>query len=598
MFVLALIGIAVGIAFGSSSVAATATAESEFIHYSGELTTTYFDAESSDANVTLAERFGIECGGDRCLLVGVRPEHYRDAVPDVGLEIRLDGGHAVISQVEGTGYPCIRDLSQAPGVLVVDATGTDISVTWTIEPYECAPETQDDVVELVPIPIPIEPVPIEPVPNDSTFDRSGRARLISASHSSTLAPQESFSVIGFRQEWTGTYIAGDPCLVDSASCPPSETTEAATPLDGEASTPSASAAPSAGAVAPEGDSVDPSPTPTEDAGPPAVEDVSSPPPPTWSTPSKLSTLAQVTDAGIAPAQLGLAAALALILVLLVAGPTALLNSAVERATGSKPRIASTPSVHLSGWWKAGLAVLAAGIISSFIDPEFGLNAQGGRIAASLLIAFAIEVALGWSVLIWVVRRANPGTSAWFNVKPWTLLIVAGAVILTRITDFRPGIVFGLVAGVAFGTAITMSERAPAELFSLGYAFAIAILAWLAYSTIGLLAVDPESDGLVFLKEVLAALAIAGVAALPVVLVPLHGLPGYAVFRWHPIVWGGAYFIALFTFFVILMPMPFSWLTVPMPLMTWVGIYLAYAVLALATWLIIRIAVPKEGRLAS
>ena len=82
------------------------------------------------------------------------------------------------------------------------------------------------------------------------------------------------------------------------------------------------------------------------------------------------------------------------------------------------------------------------------------------------------------------------------------------------------------------------------------------------------------------------MAVGGIAALPIALVPLRGLTGHDVFRWNRLAWGAAYAVGLIGFFVVLMPMPFSWAGVHINLWVWVGVYVGYALLAVVAWLVI------------
>jgi hypothetical protein len=378
---------------------------------------------------------------------------------------------------------------------------------------------------------------------------------------------------GVRETWSGAYASGDPCMVEPSSC-------ASSPTPSDSSQPTPSAGGTAGTTPPPG-------TPTPIASPTAGAA------PALDTPSILSTLPVLADSGASTIQVCVAVALALILVLLIAFPTALLNSAVERAVSDPPHMAeASPPRHLEGWRQAGLAVAAAAVISGFVHPDFGVNPQSVRVLASIAIAFVVEGIIGSSVLISLVRRAKPDVAARFVVKPFTLLIVVGAVIVTRVTHFEPAIIFGLVAGVTFSGLLTRADRALSVVVSLGYGFAIALLAWVVYSALRQADLDGGDFGFVFVTETLASFAIAGVAALPIVLVPLYGLPGYAVFTWKKMAWGASYFAGLFCFFVLLMPMPEAWDEVPLPLVVWVSLYVAYSVIAVVAWLIVRAARPK------
>lgn len=317
-----------------------------------------------------------------------------------------------------------------------------------------------------------------------------------------------------------------------------------------------------------------------------------------STPSSFSTLATVLDSA-RPANVLWATALTVVLVILVALPTQLFNSAVEkggdrlsawwRARRREPVAVmqaagkGAPRKPFAGWPLAAGGVLAASLISSFVDPDFGFNAASPRVFLSVLASFVLDAVVGWFLVIWLVRRTQKHAVPVFTFAPATLLIVVAAVVFSRVTGFQPGIVFGLVAGVGFG-AVLASQKARVTLIGLAYGLAAAIIGWIGYSLFA--ASGNHSFFAVFAQETLSAMAIGGIAALPIALIPLRGLSGYEVFAWNRIAWGVAYAIGLFGFFFVLMPMPFSWTGVPLSLGTWLVLYLLYAILAVGTWLLI------------
>ncbi len=311
-------------------------------------------------------------------------------------------------------------------------------------------------------------------------------------------------------------------------------------------------------------------------------------------PSVLSALPTVEDASLGAGR-GLALALlVLILVLLIAFPTHLLNSAVEagheklsafrrRRLGLPPDATDAPPVSsLRTWAIAAGVVLAASLISAFVDPEFGLNPGSARVIASLGLALAIETLLVWSLVIAVTRRASPGTIAGFHAAPATLVVVVLAVVLTRLTGFEPGIIFGLVAGVTFAATASTPGQGKVALAGTGLALALALTGWIGYSLLGPATTD-AGFARTFLTETLSSLAIAGIASLPLALVPLRGLTGHTLYTWNKPLWAATYATGLIGFFLVLMPMPFSWAAIDTPLRTWVLLYLAYATTAVIAW---------------
>lgn len=297
---------------------------------------------------------------------------------------------------------------------------------------------------------------------------------------------------------------------------------------------------------------------------------------------------ETVSTAVSPANLIWAAVGTVVLALLVAIPTHFFNTAAEtlsdrigawwRRWRKTPEGVERPGVALSGWPLAAAGVAVAAVIAAFADPDFGFDAAGLRVLLSILVAFGLEVVLGWFAVILIVRRTHPAAAATFRFAPLTLVLVAAAVALTRLTGFEPPIVFGLVAGVAFGGLLGTAEKARVALIGLGWAFGIGMLAWIAYS---LLPID-----LVVVRELLSTAAIAGISTLPIALLPLRGLAGRTVWEANRVVWLVAYAIGLFAFLLVLLPLPASWAEVGVGLWTWIGLYAAYALAAVGVWLVV------------
>lgn len=331
-------------------------------------------------------------------------------------------------------------------------------------------------------------------------------------------------------------------------------------------------------------------TPVEEPVP--VDDCCAPPgaPRPFAEPTVYSGLDTVATAAT-PGNLLWAAIGTVILALLVAIPTHFFNSAAEtlsdRVAAWWRRMRKRPDAgeaKRGGWPLAAGGVAAAAVIAAFADPAFGFDAAGLRVLLSILAAFAVEVVLGWVAVILLVRRTHPTASASFRFAPLTLLVVAAAVLLTRLTGFEPPIVFGLVAGVAFGGLLGTAEKARVTLIGLGWAFGIGLLAWIGYSV--LVAAGVDGAGGVFARELLSAAAIAGLSALPIALLPVRGLAGRTVWEASRRLWIAAYAIGLFAFLLVLLPLPASWTEVGFGLWAWIGLYLLYALAAVGIWLVV------------
>ena len=286
-----------------------------------------------------------------------------------------------------------------------------------------------------------------------------------------------------------------------------------------------------------------------------------------------------------PANLLWAAVGTIILALLIAIPTHLFNTATEalsdrigawwRRLRNRAEPSERPGVALAGWPLAAGGVAVAAVIAAFADPAFALDAAGVRVLLSILVSFGIEVVLGWVAVILIVRRTHPAAAATVRFAPLSLLVVAGAVLLTRLTAFEPPIVFGLVAGVAFGGLLGTADKARVALIGLGWSFGVGFVSWLVYSLL-------PGDAVVA-RELLATAAIAGLSTVPIALLPLRGLAGRTVWEANRRVWLVAYAIGLFAFLLVLLPLPASWAEVGFGVWAWAGLYLLYALGALAVW---------------
>ena len=370
------------------------------------------------------------------------------------------------------------------------------------------------------------------------------------------------------------YVSGDTCLID-ASCAGGATTEVVT-FDVTAESSLAAAG---------GDFA---PGERNDVPLPAGGDRP------FATPTELSQVATFADA-VTPANLTWAAGGTVVLGLLVVLPTAFANSAADTLLGrlrnrwrARRGIPEDAPAGFRGWPWAAAGVAVAAVITAFADPNFGFDAAAIRVLLSVGVAFLLEVAVGWLAVILLMRALAPGAKPSFHFTPLSLLVVAGAVLLARLSGFEPAIVFGLVAGVVFAGLATAAEHARVALVTLGWAFAIGIVAWVVYSVL-----DPTDPGLVVIRELLAAATLAGVSALPIALLPLSGLPGAAIWAWRTPVWIAAYAVSLFAFLLILLPLPGALSEVGLGLGTWIALFVAYCLAAIGVWLAVNRPWKKE-----
>ena len=327
-------------------------------------------------------------------------------------------------------------------------------------------------------------------------------------------------------------------------------------------------------------------------------------------PSRLSGLRTIFEAAPTPAQWGVIGAGSVMLMLVVGWPSALLNSVVgsryqalvswvrQRLPRRKPpptTAGASPPVggvdgaprtsRLPGWLMWPGFALAA-LIGAFVDPDFGVNPMSVRIVVTLFASFVLFNLVAWTIVRRVAVRLQPDAQPFLKFRWGSLAIVALAVLVARLLELEPGVIFGLVAGVAYAVTLQASRSAQIVLVGSAFAFALAVVAWVGYSLLAPVAAGtPGNVVLVFLVEFLSGVTIKGVSTLPLALLPLGNLDGAKVLRWKKWVWGIAYAVGLAGFMVVLLTIPKAWGEIPGDFLRWIAIFGGYALLAVVIWAI-------------
>jgi hypothetical protein len=310
-------------------------------------------------------------------------------------------------------------------------------------------------------------------------------------------------------------------------------------------------------------------------------------------PSILSTLRTVAEAVPTPTQTAVLCGASVMLMLVVGFPGALLNSVVgsryeqlrkrwleqraaRRKEGAEPRRAPG--------WLVWPGFFVAAVVGGFVDPEFGFNLMSARMLVTAFWGFVLLNLLGWTFVRLVLARLQPDAKPYIKFRWGSLVLVALAVLLARLLQFEPGIIFGLVAGLAFAISLAAARDAQVTLLGAGFALAIALLGWVGYSALAPVAdANPGQLWAIFFSEFFAGITIEGISALPLALLPLLLLDGAALFAWKKWVWAVAYTVGLAAFMLVLLTIPAAWGEVGGDFGRWVLLFTVFAVFSVAVW---------------
>lgn len=207
------------------------------------------------------------------------------------------------------------------------------------------------------------------------------------------------------------------------------------------------------------------------------------------------------------------------------------------------------------FWRSPLGIAAfvavSALLYGLLDPTFGFDASSLAtflgLALGLLImllAFAVPLFIG-------ARRQGVGLGA--RALPATLLIALGCVVISRVAEFQPGYVYGLIIGFTFSRALSRADSGKLDAIAAGCALALAVVAWIGLPLVrGSGAEAGQPFGAALLETTFATVVVAGLEAAAFAMLPLRFMPGERVRTWNQRAWAGLLGVAAFGFCHILL----------------------------------------------
>jgi hypothetical protein len=286
-------------------------------------------------------------------------------------------------------------------------------------------------------------------------------------------------------------------------------------------------------------------------------------------------------------------ALAGLIVLLMPFPAQLFNSTLETHYATVRRWfrldkISQAAGRVSGFWDSFvgivLFVLLSAVIYALLDPSLGLDLRG----AATIVGLALGI-----VVTSVIASAPSLLDALRNKGKWrlrglpaTLLVGLACVLISRLTGFLPGYLYGVILGFVFARELSRAEQGRANGLAAAALLAMALLSWLALTLIG-----PEPDGFfaVLIATTLTTLLVAGLEAVVFGLLPFRYLPGEPLHATNRLLWAALLLVGAFCFFHILINPASGYLssTARTPLFTIVALFLGFALVSVAFWAYFR-----------
>ena len=286
----------------------------------------------------------------------------------------------------------------------------------------------------------------------------------------------------------------------------------------------------------------------------------------------------------------------LALLLFVAIPAELLNATLsehyDRLVKRIPRTRAT-------WWTrvkallsstpivGGLIITAlAAITFGFADPAFGFDLTSLRVVLACAIGlFFIGFIANLVTGAIVGRRWKLDTV--MELKPFGLLLAIIGVVVSRLLEFTPGLLIGLLIGISLLGRVSTRDQSRTAMVKTGVVWGLAVLAWLGYSLlVGPLAGTSFAGNLTV--ESMVAITTEGLTALLIGLLPFKFLEGSAIWDHSKPLWIATWLGAAASWVLIVLPQNYG--EIQGSIWVWGAVVAGFAVVALAIYLIFRFAV--------
>jgi hypothetical protein len=239
---------------------------------------------------------------------------------------------------------------------------------------------------------------------------------------------------------------------------------------------------------------------------------------------------------------------------------------------------------------AGCAVIGS-LLGGLLDPGLGATTASYALVVGLFAALVLSVLVTAFTGRQFRSVTHHGHGWYLRAIPSALLIAVLCVVVSRVTHFEPGYLYGVLGGAVFATSLDRRSEGRAEVAVSVVALVLALGAWLVFAPVAA-AADGTDPGFLLLTtdSFLAALFIGGIEGLLFGLVPLRFLPGYRIRGWNWVAWGAMTAVVLFTFVhVLLMPQAgYLGRSTAASVQLTVALFVAFAVVSGLFWLYFRL----------
>jgi hypothetical protein len=176
----------------------------------------------------------------------------------------------------------------------------------------------------------------------------------------------------------------------------------------------------------------------------------------------------------------------------------------------------------------------------------------------------------------------------------TLPVAVICVVISRLADFQPGYMYGLIISIIFTSEISSRDEGVGTWLASVWLLVLSFVAWI------LLEVVRQQGGSAFLQTfletALVTFVVAGIEALAIGLLPMRFLPGHPLFHWRKSMWFPLFAFAIFGYLLILVNPVNGYLSNDsiIPMLVGVVFLIGFGIISFGTWAYFRYRPARSG----
>jgi Protein of unknown function (DUF642) len=204
-------------------------------------------------------------------------------------------------------------------------------------------------------------------------------------------------------------------------------------------------------------------------------------------------------------------------------------------------------------WVFGTVFVLGALANALNDGHFGFTLSSLVTFCAVILSLSIGVSVPLVIGTIYHTRRHGSAPRKLIALPMGLAIAAVLVLFSRLINFEPGYLYGLVCGVVFTRELPSIEKGHLAALGVLTTLVLSVLAWTLWVPINAAAAHPNPFvGVVLADDLLGALFVSGLVGSFFGMIPIKGLPGWTIKEWSVWAWVLGFAISVLGLFQILL----------------------------------------------